>query len=261
MKRIALTIAVIFIHLVVVGCTANSTRTGEEMGGLSHDQKGPSPADVYVKMAVAYLQQGQVAVALTKIKRGLELDPTSADAHNIIALIYERLGELSLAEQHYEQALNLNSHDPYILNAYGSFLCTQKRYSEANQHFMAALRNSLYPTPEVALTNAGICADLQLDHEQAETYYRQALRANAKFPTALQRMAKISFKKQNYLSARGYLQRYLEVAQHTAETLWLGIRIERKLGDLDTLASYEMLLRAKFPDSEEMRAFEDSSKK
>jgi len=260
-KKTARIIAVILMHLVIVGCATNSVRTGEEMGGLSHDQKGPSPADVYVKMAVAYLQQGRVAVALEKVKRGLKLDSSSADAHNVIALIYERLGELSLAEQHYKKALNLNSNDPYILNAYGSFLCTQERYPEANRHFMAALRNALYPTPEVALTNAGICTDLQQNYEQAETYYRQALRANAKFPTALQRMAKISFNKQNYLSARGYLQRYLEVAQHTADTLWLGIRIERELGDLDTLASYELLLRAKFPDSEEMRAFEESNKK
>lgn len=261
MKKIAITIAVLLIHLVVVGCTPSSTRTDDVEGGLSHDQKGPSPADVYVKMAVAYLQQGKVSIALNKIKRGLELDATSANAHNIIALIYERLGETSLAEEHYKQALKFDSHDPYIRNAYGSFLCTQKKYQEANQHFMAALRNSLYPTPEVALTNAGICSDRQGNSEPAETYYRQALNANPKFPTALLRMVRISFEKKNYLSARGYLQRYLEVGQHTAETLWLGIRIERELGDLDTLASYEMLLRAKFPDSEEMRVFEESKKK
>jgi len=260
-KKSVITVAVLFIHLVIVGCTSGNTRTDDEMGGLSHEQRGPSPADVYVKMAVAYLQQGKVGVALTKIKRGLGLDAGNANAHNVIALIYERLGEAELAEEHYKQALKLDSHDPYIRNAYGSFLCTQKKYKEANRHFMAALRNALYPTPEVALTNAGICSARQGNHEQAETYYRRALRANSKFQTALQQMVKISLQKKNYLSARGYLQRYLEVGRHTAETLWLGIRIERKLADLDTLASYELLLRAKFPDSEEMRLFEESNKK
>lgn len=261
MKKIVIAIAVLFIHLVVVGCTPNGTRTDEQMGGLSHGQQGPSSADVYVKMAVAYLQQGEVGIALTKIKRGLELDPQSADAHNVIALIYERLGEMDLAEKHYKKALALNPRNPYILNAYGSFLCMQEKYQEANPYFMAALRDSLYPTPEVALTNAGICSARQDNLEQAETYYRQALRANSQFPTALQWMVKVTFEKKNYLSARGYLQRYLEVSGHTAETLWLGIRIERELGDLDTLSSYEMLLRAKFPDSEEMRIFEESMKK
>jgi len=257
-KKIATTIAVLFTCLVVLGCAPNGTRTDEEMGGLSQDQKAPSAADVYVKMSIAYLQQGKVDIALTKIKQGLELDPTSADANNIIALIYERLGETKLAEQHYKKALDLNPNDPYILNAYGSFLCTQEKYQEANLHFMAALRNALYPTPEVALTNAGICSTRQSNVDQAETYFRKALRSNPKFPIALKRMAAISFENKKYLSARGYLQRYLEVGQHTAETLWLGIRIERELGDLDTLASYELLLRAKFPDSEEMRIFEGS---
>ena len=258
MKKIATTTAVLFTCLAVLGCTPNGTRTDEGMGGLSQDQKGPSAADVYVKMSIAYLQQGKVDIALTKIKRGLELDPTSADANNIVALIYERLGETELAEQHYKKALDLNANDPYILNAYGSFLCTQEKYQEANLHFMAALRNALYSTPEVALANAGICSTRQGNFDQAETYFRQALRANPRLSTALQRMAAISFENKNYLSARGYLQRYLEVGQHSAETLWLGIRIERELGDLDTLASYELLLRAKFPDSEEMRIFERS---
>ncbi len=259
MKKRALTVAVLSICLVIFGCAPNGTRTDEDMGGLSQDEKAPSAADVYVKMSIAYLQRGKIDVALAKVKRGLELDPASADANNIIALIYERLGETSLAEQHYKKALDLNSNDPFILNAYGSFLCKQKRYQEANKHFMAALKNALYPTPEVALTNAGICSMRQGNIDQAETYYRQALRVNSKFPTALQQMVKISVEKNNYLSARGYLQRYIEVGQHTAETLWLGIRIERELGDLDTLASYELLLRAKFPDSEEMRIFEGAT--
>jgi len=258
-KKIARITAVLFTCLAVLACTQNSIRTDDDMGGLSQDKKPPSAADVYVKMSIAYLQRGKVDVALAKVKRGLELDPMSADANNIIALIYERLGEADLAGQHYKKALKLNANDPFILNAYGSFLCKQKQYQEANRHFMAALKNALYPTPEVALTNAGICAIRQGNIDQAETYYRQALRANSKFPTALQQMVKISVDKNNYLSARGYLQRYLEVGRHTAETLWLGIRIERELGDLDTLASYELLLRAKFPDSEEMRMFEGAT--
>ncbi len=259
MKKIARITAVLFICLSVLACTKNSVRINDEMGGLSQDQNAPSAADVYVKMSIAYLQRGNINVALAKIKRGLELDSMSADANNIIALIYERLGELSLAEQYYKKAVSLNSNDPFILNAYGSFLCKQEHYQEASKHFMAALKNALYPTPEVALTNAGICSIRQGYMDQAETYYRQALRANSKFSIALRQMVEISVKKNNYLSARGYLQRYLEVEQHTAETLWLGIRIERQLGDLDALASYELLLRAKFPDSKEMRVFEGAT--
>ena len=53
--------------------------------------------------------------------------------------------------------------------------------------------------------------------------------------------------------ARAYLQRYAEVAQHTAESLWLGVRTENQLGDKDQMASYGLKLRAKFPDSEQAK--------
>ena len=258
MRKITIVLFLLLVQISFSACTPDATRMDDETGDLGQQADAPSPAEVYVKLAVAYMQEGQFNTALQKAKRGLEADPANSRVHNIIALLYERLGKRAKAQGHYEQALRLNSKDPYIRNAYGSFLCAQKSFDEANKHFEAALRNPLYQTPEVALTNAGICAGRSNNKGQAETYFRRALQVNSKFSIALVRMANISYGKGKYLSARGYLQRHLEVAPHTAESLWLGIRIERKLGDLDALASYELLLRAEFPDSEETRLYEES---
>ena len=193
--------------LQLIGCTpAQTTRQTDEMGELGAEAGDPSAADVYVKLAVAYMQQGQMEQALKKAKRGLRLDPNSSGANNVIALLYERLGDNELAERLYKRAVRLDPRDPYIRNAYGSFLCARERYEEADQEYVQALRNPLYKTPEVALTNAGICAGRNSKMEQAESYFRRALQANPRFP----------------------------------------------------IASYEMLLRGKFPDSEEMRLMEAS---
>ena len=62
-------------------------------------------------------------------------------------------------------------------------------------------------------------------------------------------MSQISYEKANYLSARAYLQRYLEISRHTSTSLWLGIKIERELGDKDALSSYILSLKNNFPDS------------
>jgi len=251
---------IVLVPLVLLqGCTpAQSTRTTDEMGELGAEAGDPSAADVYVKLAVAYMQEGQMEQALKKAKRGLRLDPNSPGANNVTALLYERLGDNELAERHYKRAVRLDPKDPYIRNAYGSFLCAQARYEEADQEYVQALRNPLYQTPEVALTNAGICASRNTKMEQAESYFRRALQANPRFSMALVQMGQISLDKGSHLSARGYLQRYLEVAKHTPQTLWLGIQTERELGDQDAVASYEMLLRGKFPDSEEMQLMEAS---
>ena len=62
------------------------------------------------------------------------------------------------------------------------------------------------------------------------------------------------------LSARAYLQRFLEVSKHTAASLWMGIRIERQLGDKDAIASYKLALRNNFPDSNEATLLEAENK-
>jgi type IV pilus assembly protein PilF len=64
-------------------------------------------------------------------------------------------------------------------------------------------------------------------------------------------MSVISYDVARYLPARAYLQRYLEIGRHTPQSLWLGIRIERELGDKDALASYTLQLENGFPDSTE----------
>jgi type IV pilus assembly protein PilF len=123
--------------------------------------------------------------------------------------------------------------------------------------FLRAVDNPLYPTPEVAFTNAGLCAYNNGDMITAETQFRKALQRNPTVVPALLHMSSIAYENEKYLSARGYLQRYLAVAKHNAQSLWLGIRIERELGDRDALSSYELLLRANYPDSNEVMLLDE----
>ncbi|OOZ35639.1 type IV pilus biogenesis/stability protein PilW [Solemya velesiana gill symbiont] len=207
------------------------------------------------------MNKGQLDVALIKARQALAVDPNNSSAHNVIALLYDRLGENGLAEHHFQKGIGLASRNSYLRNAYGTFLCSQQRFEEANEQFMHALGNPLYKTPEVALTNAGICAKRVPDLVQAESYFRQALVQNPRFSAALSQMAQISLERSEHLSARAYLQRYMEVARHTAVTLWTGIQTERVLGDRDAVASYSLLLKNAFPDSRETQLLMESERK
>jgi type IV pilus assembly protein PilF len=235
------------------GCASRVGRSadeGETTGGLGQ-LRGPSPADVYTNLAVEYLRERNYSEALKNGKKAVIVDPGNSDAHTILALVFENLSEKELAEKHYREALSLDARNPYTLNAYGAFLCTDRRFKEADQQFLAAVENPLYETPWVALTNAGICADDAGDPALGERRLRRALQSNRRFAPALLRMAQISLADGNYLSARGYLQRYTEQAQHTAQSLWIGIQTEQQLGDSAQAAVYERLLKSKFPDSEQ----------
>lgn len=232
---------------------------GGETGRLGTATKqGNAAAAVYIELAAEYLRQDNLAAALSNARKAVIVAPDEPAAHNLLALTHQRLGESELAERHFAEAVRLDPKDPYANNAYGSFLCGQKRYQQAGYYFDAAVANPLNPSPWVPLSNAGLCAYDDGQFDKAERYFRRALRSNPRFAPALLRMSGISYRQGNYLSARAYLQRYLGVAPHTAESLWLGIRTERQLGDMDQVASYELLLRSRFPDSEEVRKLQES---
>lgn len=210
-------------------------------------------SEINTELGLSYLRERDTERALVKLTRALEQNPDNAKAHAAIALAYDNMERTDRARTHYARAVELSPEDSYARNAYGAFLCREGAVDEALKHFARAVDNPLYPQPEMALTNAGQCVRSKNDLVQAETYFRSALRRNPTFAPALFQMARLSLETGKALSARGYLQRYLAVAKHTAQTLWLGIQIERELGDKDTVASYSLLLRRQYPDSEETR--------
>jgi type IV pilus assembly protein PilF len=134
------------------------------------------------------------------------------------------------------------------------FLCDRKRERQAIEHFMAAVKNTLYPFPDRSLVNAGVCARRSGDFAGAESYLQQALKIRPNQPQALFQMADLSYMRGDYVGARGYLSRLSQVVQAGAEALWLGVRVERKLGDRNAEASYALQLRNRFPESVEARA-------
>lgn len=206
-----------------------------------------------LKLAMEYMQQRQYERALEKLDRARQADPGYALTYNTYGVLYQTLGDNNRAEQNFRKALSLGGDDSATMNNYGRFLCQQKRVDEAEKVFLKAAANALYETPEIPITNAGVCMQGAGRTADAEKYFRRALELNPRVSIALWQMTRLSFDQGDALKARGYLQRYLETGRHTPETLWLGIQIERELGDKNAVSSYSLMLRNNFPDSEQAR--------
>lgn len=241
--------------VMVGGCSNQAVRNSDH----SQDNRDKLAA-VNVQLGIAYMREGKFDIAMKKLQKAVSLDDSYAPAHDALAVLYERLGENDKAAQHYRRAISLDPSDSGLLNNYGQFLCQTGHPKEAQEYFQKALKNPLYSSPEVAYTNAGLCALSQKDSKSAATYFRRALSRNPKFAPPLFEMADLSYQQHDYLSAKGYLERYLGVTKPTPQSLWLGIRIERKLGNENAVSSYAMLLKNKFPDSDETHALIESEK-
>jgi len=248
------------IGLAFAGCKQQTLRDdagdADPTGNIGSPLVRASPADVYIDLSAAYLREGRLTEAFMNAKKAVIVDPKSSNAHYVLALVYQSLGELDAAGASFRKAISLDSRNPAALNAYGSFLCEGGKYDEADGYFQRALKNPLYGTPWLAWHNAGRCAESAGDLERAERDYREALQANPRFAPSLLSMAEVRYGTGYYLSSRAYLQRYAEVAPHNAQSLWLGFQTENQLGDKDQMASYGLKLRNKFPDSEQAKFLE-----
>ncbi|MEP6886297.1 MAG: type IV pilus biogenesis/stability protein PilW [Gammaproteobacteria bacterium] len=208
-------------------------------------------ASTNVQLAIEYLKLGKMSESRDAIERALEQNPASADVQMTAGLIYERLDEMPKAERAYSAGYRLGKGDPNIQNNYAGYLCRTGKAIEGERLLLQVASSPLYRTPEVALVNAGVCARGTGDVVDAERYFNKALTIRPNLPEALLQLGNIAFDRGDAEQAREIVQRYLAVNPPTAEVLWLGFRIERKLGDAVAAAAYARRVQTEYPDSQQ----------
>ena len=108
-----------------------------------------------LSLASAYYEQNQNDVAQQEVRAALQIDPNYADAYSLLGLIHQRANAPVLAQQSFEQALQLASQPPVrsaelgaIQHNYGWFLCEQNRFAQAQIQFDRALSQPGYASAD-----------------------------------------------------------------------------------------------------------------
>lgn len=233
--------------LILASILSTSCALLPDSGGISNSEK----AQLNLEMGSRYLELGMLDIAKTKLDTALNLDASNPEIQNSLGVFYERINDLTQAGEYYQKAAKSAPDNASIQSNYGHFLCQRGNHSEGISLLQKALSSALNKQPWVAATNLGICYQQQNDLNSAEQYFRQALQSQADYPPALLEMQKISYHHRQYLSARGFMERYLSVAKHTAESLWLATQTERALGNNKLAADYSQQLLTSFPSSQQ----------
>jgi type IV pilus assembly protein PilF len=234
-------IAIFLVMASLIACAAST------------EKKAADSADVYLQLGVRYLGMNKLEIAKENLEHALKIDSRNAQAHNALAYLYEKINVYAEARDHYETALNLAPDDLGIQNNFGRFLCDRGEYEKGMALLTQAISTPLNDRPWLALTNVGRCQLAMNQQQKAESYFRQALQLNDAYAPALQEMQKISYLKGDLWPAKGYLQRYLGVASHTPQTLWIAVQTERALGNQKQAEDYKKQLLETFPLSEEAK--------
>jgi type IV pilus assembly protein PilF len=243
------TLSWMLLSLILLGgCATNTNNSGNS--DIYNETAVTARARAHTDLGAAYLQQGKYEIALSEFNEATQIDPNYALAYSGLGLVYAALGEDAKADANYKKSIELQPKSSESHNNYGSFLCSRKRYDESIKHFLEAVKNPLYSTPHLAYANAGICSARKNDIKNAEIYLNKALQLEPLTHSAATQLAEIQFKRGDAATAQKTLQNAL-VASPSAETLWLGVKIARALGDKDGVSSYALQLRQQYPSSEE----------
>ena len=210
-------------------------------------------AQLHTELASGYYERGQMDVALSELSQAVTADPTYPQAYNIYGLVYATLGEDQKAEQNFGRALQLAPTDSETRQNWGWYLCSHNRARDSLPEFEAAVRNPLYKTPEIALVNAGRCAETLNEPRLAEQYFRRALAFQPSYAPANYSLARLAYREGRYDEARAWVKNVMLTNNPPVEGLLLGMCVERKLGDRQAELSYVSQLRNRYPEAPETK--------
>jgi type IV pilus assembly protein PilF len=141
-----------------------------------------------------------------------------------------------------------------MVNNYAVYLCQSGRYDEGVKRFLEAAHNPLYPTPEAAYTNAGVCLRAAKRDDEARANFTRAVQLKPNFAEAQFQLANLQFEHGEFAPARAGIDSFIGTYNATADLLLLGVRVARAQGDRVGAQRYARKLQLDFPGTDQARA-------
>lgn len=212
-------------------------------------------ARIRTTLASSYFEQGQDTVALDEVKQALAADANYGPAYVLRGLVYMRLNDDVRAEESFRRALQINPNDPDALHNFGWFQCGHKREKEAVSLFERAVANPNYGGQAKTLMAKGVCETRLGLLKEAEASFARSYQIDATNPITGYNLAALLFKRGEDERAQFYIRRLNATELANAETLWLGIKIEKKMNNPIVADQLAQQLQRRFPNSPELAAY------
>jgi type IV pilus assembly protein PilF len=253
----------------LAGATLAGCVSADGRKPLKQESADVTASKYNIQLGRGYLEQGNYQLAKDKLERAVKQNPKDPDGHTVLGLLYDRTGESKLADRHFREALRLAPDKPDHMNNYAVYLCKNGRIDEGVEMFTSVAANKYYRTPEVALTNAGVCLRGAKRYDEARQKLAGAIKARPNYSEATVQLtalylerAKASPAEQQsaqLVEARKVVDTYLNAFRPNAEVLFAAVNVARASKDKLAEEKYSRTLRMEFPDSAQARALKRGS--
>ena len=248
-----------FTRLVVFSvCLVLSACVTTETGGIGDKADDAKALEYSVQLARTYIRAGNWPAAKRHLKNALEIDDSSAEVYEALALVFQNTGEFELTEENYKKSIKLNPDFSRVRNNYATFLYSQQRYEEAAEQLERVVADTLYEKRAQAYVNLGR-AYMQMNQlAKAEPAFHRAFMMERRNYALMYQLADVYFQMGDYPKSQQFYNAYKsQTKQLPAEALWLGIRLAEIFDNQNQLSSYAMALKNRYPTTKEYLLYKE----
>lgn len=262
--RLLILLACCMVSVIFSGCSTQTTSANASAGRSeivtdSDETPERKRARIRVELALGYFEQGKTNIALDEIKQAIAADPNFSDSYSLRGLVYMRLNDFGFAEDSFKKALSIKPKDANILHNLGWLKCQQGQFSQAVQIFSDALSDPLYGGRAKTLMAQGLCqAKAGMDRE-AEASLIKAYEFDAANPVTGYNLASLLLKRGDFVRAQFYIRRLNNSEFANAESLWLGVKIENRLGNAEARQQLGAQLEKRFSQSHQAELYRSAA--
>lgn len=252
----------LLIGVATVGCSTAPSSDAPADDSAAHTAVGSDLAHramIRMQLAANYLQAGQPQIALGEVDQAVALQPRSVDAHNLRGLVLMGLRDYPAARASFQRALSLQPDEPYTLHNVGWLDCQEGRFDQGIAVLEKVLQVPRYTQTAKTLMAKAMCQRQSGNVEAAEKTFYQAYELDVSNPVIAYHLADLLFRRQDLERARFYVRRLNNGEFANAESLWLGIRVEKAIGDAAAVKQLAEQLQRRFPDSKEWQKYEQGA--
>ena len=250
--------------LLILGISAFlSSCVTTTTGGFSVKPSEEQALQDYIRLAAGYYDAGDMVGARRHINNALEIDSRDSGIYNILALVFQREGDLDLADSNFRRSIRLDRGNSRARNNFAVFLFANDRFEEAYEQLEIVTKDTGYEGRSRAFENLGRIALKIPGNDQASYAFERALQIDGNMYRSALELAQININHGQFTEARGSYGRYLTTTSFykiapSAKSLWIGIQIERHFKDKRAESNYVVMLQGLFQNSPEYQLYRNS---
>ena len=145
--------------------------------------------------------------------------------------------------------------DPNVLHNLGWLKCQQAAFGPALMFFEQALADPAYMGRAKTLMAQGLCQVKAGMLTEAEGSFLKSYEYDAANPVTGYNLSRLLFQKSELNRAQFYIRRLNNTEFANAESLWLGIKVEKKMGNLQAVEQLASQLEKRFSQSPEAASY------